>query len=346
MEQAVLRGAEPVLALADDSAVARNLRGLARWRWAETGFWAAIAACYFSFPRHLPIMNEIAILALFALSLDLILGYGGIVSLGHAALFGLGAYTAGLFALHLSPDPLLGLGAAGITSAFLGGLTSLLLLRGSDLTRLMLTLAIALVLQEAANQLGAYTGGADGLQGIVMGPVAGRFVFDLTGRTAAAYSLIALFILFLIARRIMGSPFGLSIRAIRDNPRRAAALGVPVNRRLMAIYTLAGAYAGIAGGLLAQTTQFVSLDVFDFQRSADLILVLIIGGTGYLYGGLAGAIIFKLMQDGLATLTPQYWQFWVGLLLVIFVLVGRERTGEALAMLRRRLMGRHLEARP
>src|SRR5262249_40309898 len=146
--------------------------------------------------------------------------------------------------------------------------------------------------------------------------------------------------------RTMASPFGLSVRAIRDNPKRAAAVGVPVNRRLMAIYTVAGAYAGIAGGLLAQTTQFVSLDVFEFQRSADLILVLIIGGTGYLYGGLIGAIIFKLMQDGLATITPQYWQFWVGLLLVIFVLAGRERTGEALAMLRRRLTGRPQEAQP
>jgi branched-chain amino acid transport system permease protein len=346
MEQAVLRGAEPVPAIADESAITRSLKAQFRWRWPETGFWLAIAACYFAFPRHLPIMNEIAILALFALSLDLILGYGGIVSLGHAAFLGLGAYTAGLFALHISPDPLLGLAAAAIASALLGGLTSLLLLRGSDLTRLMLTLAIALVLQEAANQLGAYTGGADGLQGISMGPIAGRFAFDLMGRTAAAYSLIALFILFLIARRIMASPFGLSVRAIRDNPRRAASLGVPVNRRLMAIYTLAGAFAGIAGGLLAQTTQFVSLDVFDFQRSADLILVLIIGGTGYLYGGLAGAIIFKLMQDGLATLTPQYWQFWVGLLLVVFVLAGRERTSDALSMLRRWMLGRPQGAQP
>jgi len=346
MEQAVLKGAVPISAFADESAVARTLRAGARWRWVETGFWAAIAVCYFVFPRYLPIMSEIAILALFALSLDLILGYGGIVSLGHAAFFGLGAYTAGLFALNISPDPLLGLAASTIVTALLGLLTSVLLLRGSDLTRLMLTLAIALVLQEAANQLGAYTGGADGLQGISMGAIAGRFAFDLTGQTAAAYSLVTLFILFLIARRTMASPFGLSVRAIRDNPKRAAAVGVPVNRRLMAIYTVAGAYAGIAGGLLAQTTQFVSLDVFEFQRSADLILVLIIGGTGYLYGGLIGAIIFKLMQDGLATITPQYWQFWVGLLLVIFVLAGRERTGEALAMLRRRLTGRPQEAQP
>jgi branched-chain amino acid transport system permease protein len=343
MELAVRRDTTSSFDPTSEGAISRSLKASVRWRWAETLFWAVIGACYFAFPRHLPIMNEIAVLALFALSLDLILGYGGIVSLGHAAFLGLGAYAAGLFALHVSPDPLLGLATAAFASAVLGLLTGPLLLRGSDLTRLMLTLAIALVLQEAANRLGTYTGGADGLQGISMGPILGRFEFDLAGRTAAAYSLVILLILFLVARRLTKSPFGLSVRAIRDNPRRAAALGVPVSRRIIGICAIAGAYAGVAGALLAQTTQFVSLDVFDFQRSADLILVLIIGGAGYLYGALIGAIIFKLMQDGLATLTPQYWQFWVGLLLVVFVLAGRERVGEVLSRLRRRLIGRPLE---
>jgi branched-chain amino acid transport system permease protein len=131
--------------------------------------------------------------------------------------------------------------------------------------------------------------------------------------------------LFLAARRLMASPFGLSLLAIRGNPLRARAVGIPVEARLVAIYTIAAFYAGIAGGLLAQTTAFVSLDVFSFDRSADLLLVLIIGGAGYLYGGLIGAILFKLMQDYLAMLTPQYWPFWIGLLLVGIVLVGRER---------------------
>jgi branched-chain amino acid transport system permease protein len=114
-------------------------------------------------------------------------------------------------------------------------------------------------------------------------------------------------------------------------------VGVPVNRRLVAIYTVAAAYAGMAGALLTQTTAFASLDVLSFDRSADLLLVLIIGGTGYLYGGLIGAVIFKLMQDWLANLTPQYWQFWIGLALVAIVLVGRDRVGAWMRPLRSRI---------
>ena len=180
------------------------------------------------------------------------------------------------------------------------------------------------ILYELANSFGSLTGGADGLQGIMMGPVLGLFDFDIFGRTAYLYSLSVLFVLFLIARRVVHSPFGLSLRAIRDNPLRASASGVPNARRLAAAYTLPAAYAGAAGALLAQTTQFVSLDVLDFHRSADLMLVLIIGGAGYLYGGLVGAIVFKLLQDAIATFTPQYWMFWIGLFLVLFVLGGRE----------------------
>jgi branched-chain amino acid transport system permease protein len=270
------------------------------------------------------ILNEIAILALFALSLDLILGYAGIVSLGHAAFLGVGAYAAGLIALRLTPDPLVGLVLSMVVAGTLGLVTSPLVLRGNDLTRLMVTLGMALILHELANSFSSITGGADGLQGIAMGPVLGRFDFDLFGRTAYLYSLSVLFALFVLARRIIHSPFGLSLRAIRDNPLRAASSGVPNDRRLAAIFTLAGAIAGAAGALLAQTTQFVSLDVLAFHRSADVMLVLIIGGAGYLYGGLVGALVFKLLQDWIAAFTPQYWQFWIGLLLVLFVLGGRE----------------------
>jgi branched-chain amino acid transport system permease protein len=134
-----------------------------------------------------------------------------------------------------------------------------------------------------------------------------------------------LFLLFLAARRIVHSPFGLSLRAIRNNPLRAAAIGIPVNRRLIAIYTLAAFYAGVAGALFTQTTALASLDVFSFERSADLMLVLVIGGTGYLYGGLIGAAVFRMLQEVFSTITPQYWQFWIGLVLVVIVLVGRAR---------------------
>jgi len=198
-------------------------------------------------------------------------------------------------------------------------------LRGSDLTRLMVTLGVSLMLGELANRYSNITGGADGLQGVEIEPVLGRFRFDLFGHNGYIYCLIVLFICFVIARRIVYSPFGLSLRSIKGNTLRAAAIGVPVRWRLVAIYTVSAGFAGIAGALLTQTTAFCSLDVFSLERSADLLLVLIIGGTGYLYGGLIGAVIYKFLQDWIANLTPQYWQFWIGLVLVVIVLIGRER---------------------
>ncbi|WP_262272903.1 branched-chain amino acid ABC transporter permease [Microvirga yunnanensis] len=308
---------------ADNIRAALGRRG--RWGWGEVAFWLVAAATLVFLPERHLILNEIAIIGLFALSLDLILGYAGIVSLGHAAFFGLGAYAAGILAKNGIGDPLLGLGVAALAAAILGFVTSFLVLRGSDLTKLMVTLGVALVLGELANQMSWLTGGADGLQGITMGPILGLFEFDIFGTVAYAYSLLVTFVLFVIARRIVVSPYGLSLRSIRDNPLRARAVGIPVNRRLVAVYTLAAAYAGVAGALLAQTTQFVSLDVLAFHRSADVMLVLVIGGVGYLYGGLIGAVFFKVLQDVLSAWTPQYWQFWIGLILVLLVLAGRER---------------------
>ena len=297
----------------------------ARVRPFEVGIWVVAVAAGLLFSRYAPLWNEIAILALFAVSLDLILGYAGIVSLGHAAFFGAGAYAAGLFAKHVMGDPLAGLAVGAVVGAILGLVTSPLVLRGSDLTRLMVTLGVALILYEVANRFDNVTGGADGLQGVVMSPLFGKFPFGLSGQTAYVYSLTVLFILFLVARRLVHSPFGYSLEAIRDNRMRATAIGIPVSRRLATVYTIAGAYAGVAGALLAQTTGFVSLDVFDFHRSADVMLVLIIGGTGYLYGGLIGAVVFRLMYDILSGITTQYWQFWLGLVLIVIVLVGHER---------------------
>ena len=297
-----------------------------RWHWAEAVFWLLAVACVFLFPNRYLILTEIAWLALFAMSLDLILGYAGIVSLGHAAFFGFGGYAAGLLALHhIVDEPVLALLVAGLAAMALGFVTSFLVMRGTDLTRLMVTLAIALLLRELANRFSGLTGGSDGLQGIEMAPILGQFSFYIFGKVGFIYCLAVLFILFLLARRIVHSPFGLSLRAIRNNPLRASAIGIPVNRRLIAIYTIAAFYAGVAGALSTQTTALASLDGFAFDRSADLMLVLIIGGTGYLYGGLIGAVIFKLLQELFSTLTPQYWMFWIGLVLVVIVLIGRER---------------------
>jgi branched-chain amino acid transport system permease protein len=259
------------------------------------------------------------------MSLDLILGYSGIVSLGHAAFFGMGAYTAALFAKHLHPDPLWGLLVALLVTAMLGAVCSLGVLRGSDLTRIMITLGVALILQELANKLDWLTGGADGLQGVIMGPVMGRFEFDLYGQTAAWYALVVCGLVFVLLRRLVHSPFGYSLQAIRDNRLRAQAIGIPVHARLVAVYTLSAALAGLAGGLQAQTTGFASLDVFGFDRSADVLLMLVIGGAGWLWGGLIGAVVFKTLHSVISAWTPQYWTFWLGLFLVLLMLVGRER---------------------
>lgn len=318
----------------------RNLGRTGRWRVAEFLFWLAALASFFLLPDQHLLLTEVVILGLFALSLDLILGYAGIVSLGHGAFFGLGAYVAGLTSIHLTGEPLTGLLLGGLAAGALGLVTApLLLLRASDLTRLMVTLGVAMLLYEAANKAAWLTGGADGLQGVWIDPLFGRFEFDLFGTTAYGYALAVTFVLFLIARRIVTSPYGLSLRAIRGNALRTATIGVPVGLRLISIYTIAAVYAGIAGALLTQTTMFVSLDVLAFHRSADVLLVLVLGGVGYLYGGLIGALVFKLLQDTISSITPEYWMFWIGLILVVIVLIGRERIQDAPRAFLARLRG-------
>jgi branched-chain amino acid transport system permease protein len=316
-----------------DAAVTRFLHSRARFGPFEIAFWLAALASVYVLPTYHLILTETLIWGLFAVSLDLILGYAGIISLGHAAFFGVGAYAAGLIAKYeLIPEPTIALLVAGLVAAAFGFATSFLVLRGSDLTRLMVTLAVAGVCYEIANKFGDITGGADGLQGITMEPIFGVYRFDMFGHVAYVYSLVWLFVLFMVARRIVHSPFGLSLKAIKGNPLRSAAIGIAVNWRLVAIYTLSAGYAGIAGGLLAQTQAFASLSMLSIDRSADVLLILIIGGIGYLYGGLVGALIYRLLQDYLSDLTARYWQFWIGLLLVAIVLVGRDRIGRWVAV--------------
>jgi branched-chain amino acid transport system permease protein len=307
-----------------------------RWHAAEIAAWAAAGACYFVFPDYRVLASQVFIAALFALSLDLVLGYAGILTLGHAAFFGIGAYTAGLLAAHGWGEPLSGLAAAAAVAALAGFVVSFLVVRGEDLARLMVTLGIALLLYEAANRAAGITGGVDGLQGVAMSKLLGLFAFDLEGRTAFAYSLAVLFAIFVAARRLVASPFGLSLRAIRENRARMPAIGAPVVRRLVAVFTLAAAIAGVAGALLAQTTQFVGLDTLGFGRSADVLIMLVLGGAGRLYGALVGPALFMLAQDYLAGLNPVYWQFWLGLLLVAFVFFARGGILGAIERVRRR----------
>jgi branched-chain amino acid transport system permease protein len=306
-------------------AVSAHLNARARWRPTELVFWIAIVVLILAVPSRALLINEILLAGLFALSLDLVLGYAGIVSLGQAAFFGVGAYAAGILANAGVGEPILGLLIASLVAGLLGLVTAPLLLRGSDLTRLMVTLGISLLLGEIANANAWATGGTDGLS-LALKPVLGLFPIDFNGqRNAALYSLVVLFILFLLARRLVQSPFGLSVHALRENRLRSGALGISSAKRLIAIYAVAASYAGAAGALVAQTTGLVSLDVFDFHRSADVLLMLIIGGVGYLYGGLIGAAFFIALRDGVSSATPEYWEFWIGLLLVVLVLVGRDR---------------------
>ncbi len=290
-----------------------------RWRKSEIAFWIATLLPFFLFESYLSLASQVAITALFALSLDLILGYAGIVSLGHAAFFGLGAYAAGLIAKHGWGEPLSGLVAAAAFAGLVGYAASFIIARFRHLALIMITLGLGLLLYEAANSASWLTGGADGLQGVRMWPLLGRFKFDLYGFTAYTYSLAVLFLVFLVARRLIHSPFGLSLRGIRENPVRMPAIGAPSHAHIRKIYSISAVMAGTAGALLAQTTSTVSLEALGFQRSADVLVILILGGAGRLYGGLLGAIIYMVARDQFSGVNPQYWYFWIGLLLIAVV---------------------------
>jgi branched-chain amino acid transport system permease protein len=297
-----------------------TLRDNIRWRWGEIAFWLATLLPFVLTPDYLILASQIAIAALFALSLDLILGFSGIVSLGHAAYFGVGSYTAGLLSKWGWGEPLTGLLAAAIVAGLFGYLTSFIIARFRHLALIMITLGIGLVLVEAANSASWLTGGFDGLQGVHTWLLLGLFHFDLYGYTAYGYSLAVLFLVFLAARRLIHSPFGLALRGIRENMQRMTAIGAPTRAHVRTIYTIAAIIAGIAGALLAQTTETVSLETLGFQRSADVLVMLILGGTGLLYGGLVGAAVYMVARDQFSGLNPQYWYFWIGLLLIAVVM--------------------------
>jgi branched-chain amino acid transport system permease protein len=292
----------------------------ARWRPLELVFWAATLVPFVLFPSYLSLASQIAISATFALSLDLILGYAGIVSLGHAAFFGFGAYAAGIASVYGWGDPLFGLLLAGLAAGMLGYATSFIIAHFRHLALLMITLGLGLLLHEAANKAHWLTGGSDGLQGVSITPLLGYFSFDLYGYTAYTYSLVVLFLVFLAARRLVNSPFGLALRGIRENAVRMPAIGAPSASHIRKIYTISAVIAGIAGAVLTQTTSTASLGVLEFQRSADILVILILGGTGRLYGGIIGAIIFMVARDQFSGINPQLWYFWIGLLLVAVVM--------------------------
>ena len=289
------------------------------WRPLEIVFWLLTLLPFYLTPDYLQLASQIAITALFAISLDLILGYGGLVSMGHAAFFGLGAYAAGLFSKHVWGEPLSGLLLAAVIAGVFGYFLSFIIATFRGLALIMITMGIGQLMLEAANSAGKITGGADGLQGVKTWPLFNAIRFDLYGNTAYGYSLAALFVCFLVARRITNSPFGLSLQGIRENSTRMLAIGAPNNAHVRKIFTIAAVMAGIAGALLTQTTETVSLETLSFQRSADLLVVLILGGVGRLYGGIVGAVIYMVARDHFSGVNPQYWYFWIGMLLIAVV---------------------------
>jgi branched-chain amino acid transport system permease protein len=293
--------------------------GLARWSVWETLFWAALVGLFFVPDANLPLYGQIVIWGLFAMSLDLLLGYRGIPSLGHAAFFGIGGYAAGYLGKFGWTEPISGLVIASLLAGIIGWLTGRLIQRVSGIALLMVTLGLNLILYDIVHRQSGLTGGDDGLQGIEIAPVLGLFRFDIFGRTAYLYALAVTFVLFLLARALVKSSFGLALLGARENPRRMIMLGAPLERDVTTVFAIAAAFAGAAGALLTQTTQFVSPTSLSFQRSADVLVILIIGGTGRLYGAFVGAFLFLFLRDWVAELSPVYWYFWIGLLLVVMV---------------------------
>jgi branched-chain amino acid transport system permease protein len=294
------------------------------FRWPEALPWLIAIACYFVFPDRMVFGNQVLVMVIFALSLDLILGYAGIVTLGHAAFFGIGAYAAALLSLHFGwSEPISGILLGGLLAGIVGVIAGWFMLRYHGLTFLMLTIAFAAVLLESGNLRSGITGGYDGLPGLIIDPLFGTFDYDLYGRINYLYVLVVLAIIFYFVRRIVYSPFGQALTGIRENVQRMHAIGSPVHRRLVTVYTISAAIAGVAGALFTQTNAYVTLTVFDFENSAKVMVMLILGGTGRLYGAFIGAVAYMFLEDYFSKLSPTFWQFGIGLVLVLVVLFAK-----------------------
>jgi branched-chain amino acid transport system permease protein len=295
-----------------------------RLRWTEWLPWIAAVAAFFVLPDYLALGTRVLTYILFALSLDLIVGYAGIITLGHAAFFGTGAYITGILSAKMGvTDPMLQMLASGLVAALLGLSTGAVILRTKGLAQLMLTLAIAALCLEVANKATSITGGADGLSGMTIAPILGIFKFDLFGKTGYVWCLVLLLAGWWLVRRLIYSPFGASLTGIRENSVRMHAIGAPVYWRLVMVYTLSAAMAGVAGALLAQTNQFVGLTVLGFEPSGELLVMLVLGGVGRIYGAFVGPIVYLIAQDFLAKQFPEYWYFGIGLMLVLVVFFAR-----------------------
>ncbi|MGA3311100.1 MAG: branched-chain amino acid ABC transporter permease [Xanthobacteraceae bacterium] len=304
--------ASPIVHAAPPSGIVRLLQLLP---------WLVVAGLPLALPGYEPLATQVFVMILFALSLDLLVGYAGIVTLGHAGLFGVGGYTAGILSVHGVTDPIVTAICGMILAAVTGLVFGVAMLRTKGLTLLMLTMASAFLLYEIANKATALTGGEDGLQGVSFTALLGLFAFDFRGKTAFFYSLAALFLVFTFVRALINSPFGWSLRGIRENDARMAAVGCPIMQRRVTVYVIASALAGLAGALQTQTTQFVALYSLSFELSGNILIMLILGGSGRLYGAFVGVPVFMLAQDLLAKQDPANWFLGQGIILIAMVML-------------------------
>lgn len=296
-----------------------------RFQWWELLPWATGLAMFFAFPNYLSFGTQLLVTILFALSLDLVLGYAGIVTLGHAAFFGVGAYTVGILAQQLGwNEPLSGLVAAGLAAGIVGLISGFVLLRTHGLTLLMVTLCTMTLLEQAANMGHAWTGGFDGMPGLSFTMILGLFPFDvLYFKSQYLYSLSVLALGFVVVRTLVYSSFGQSLTGIRENLLRMHAVGAPVRGRLIVAYAISAALAGVAGGLFTQVTGYVNLAVLGLERAAGVMIILILGGHGRLYGAFVGAVAYLVLEHLLAKAYPTAWQLGLGLTLVAVALFAR-----------------------
>ena len=302
--------------------------------------WLLALGTYFAFPDYLGLGTTVLVMILFAMSLDLALGYAGILTFGHAAFFGIGGYAAALFAIHVMPDPLAGLLVGTVAAGVVGLAIGALILHTEGVTLLMLTLAFVVMLGEAGQQARSLTGGDDGLA-VQNTALLGRFRFDMFGHTAYLYALAVLFVWFVVNWRIVASPFGRSLDGIRQNPRRMLAIGTPVWRRRVAAFAISSAMAGSAGAISAQTTQFVGLSTVSVLMSGTVLVMLVLGGIRTRYGAFVGAAVYTIVQNFSAEIDPFYWMFAIGGLLMLTVLLlqgGLVALNDLVPHLRRRPM--------
>lgn len=297
---------------------------------------AIAAVLAYLFPSQLGLLTQIATTSLAILALDVVVGYAGIVTLGHAAFFGLGAYAAGIYAMKVVSEPLSGLLVGGAIGCVVALLTGMIVLRARGLSLIMMTIAVAQIVLEIANKMRWLTGGDDGLSGIEMSPLLGIFEFDFTGRTALVYSVAVLTISMFILRIIMRSAFGLTCVGIREDRLRMSAMGCDIKQHLLVAYGLGGLFAGIAGALSAQTVQVVGLHSLSFTTSAEALVMLILGGTGRLWGALIGTLLFMTIHHVAAELDPFRWMLTIGVILIVVVLVAPGGVVNSAIALRRR----------